>query len=204
MARGARRGLPRFARSPGGGRSGRAAAGGILRAGARLADACGSARADRLDARSDPTPLRRRGDRPVAHRAGVGARSGRRSGGCGRAVSARGRPPLPGERIRAGPVARAVPDRERRQAGRAISDRRAAPLSHPLQAAGRDRRLPARVAERGPSARRVRGRRREVRRLARHQRLGVHPRLARPILRRDCGARGGRRSPPHHAGRGAA
>src|SRR3989441_6005735 len=60
-------------------------------------------------------------------------RSTRPGGGLGRrgrAVSRPRRPPLPCERLRAGPAARALLDRERRQARRAVSHRRAAPLSH--------------------------------------------------------------------------
>ena len=71
---------------------------------------------------------------------------------------------------------RAVLDRERRQAGGALPHRRAAPLPDSVPAAGGDRGLPARAPRRRPPAGGAGRRRREVRRLARHQGVGVRAR----------------------------
>ena len=97
------------------------------------------------------------------------------------------------DRLRRRAAPRAVLDRERRQARRPVSDRRAAALPDPVPPAGGDRGLPARAARRRPPAGRAGGRRREVRRLARHQGVGVRAGLARPLHRDDRRAGGERR-----------
>ena len=84
----------------------------------------------------------------LAHRAGVGARARRRSGGRRRPLRPGGRPPLPRHRIHRRPAPRAVLDRERRAAACALPDRRAAPLPDSVPAAGRDRGVPAGAARR--------------------------------------------------------
>src|SRR5207245_2303419 len=127
-------------------------------------------------------------------------RAGRRSGAGGRALRARGRPPLSGLGLCRRSPARSVLDRKRRQARRPVSDRRAAALPDPLPAAGGHCGLLAATARARRTARRVRGRRREVRRLAGHEGMGVRPRLAGSVPRRD--GRAGRewRDPSHDAG----
>ena len=109
----------------------------LLRARARRAAARGSAGTAGMDARSDSATVRRRARRDVAHRAGLGARPRRRSGNGGRAVRARGRPAFPRQRLRAGRAARAVLDRERRQAARVVPDRRTPALSRAVSTARR-------------------------------------------------------------------
>ncbi len=99
----------------------------------------------------------------------------------GVALRAGGRPPLPGHRLRERAAARALLDRERRAAGGAVPDRRAAPLPDPLPPAGGDGALPPRAARRRAPARGAGRRRREVRRLARHQGVGLRAWLARPV-----------------------
>ena len=95
-------------------------------------------------------PLRRGRARALAHRAGVGARARRRPGRRRRALRAGRRPPLSGDRLRRGPAARAALDRERRPAGGALPDRRAAPL--PDSVPSRRRRRPTTCASCAPPA----------------------------------------------------
>ena len=70
--------------------------------------------------------------------------------------------------------------------------RRAAPLPDPVPPAGGDRRLPAGAPRRRPPARGAGRRRREVRRLARHQGVGLRQGLAGPLHGHD--RRAGRRA----------
>ena len=79
----------------------RAAARRLLRAGARLAPASRPGRADPVDARGGPPPLRGRRPRPLAHRAGLGAGARRRPRRRRRPLRAGGRPAFPRHRLRA-------------------------------------------------------------------------------------------------------
>ena len=200
----ARVGLSRPAGTTGGRRQGRDAPRRLLRAGPGLAARARPGRADRVDARRGPRrdSASRRVGLWLTERVWEPELAADLSDAGVRYALVDDRHFLAtGFSRRAAP--RALLDRERRQARRPLSHRRAAPIPDSVPAAGGDRGLPPRAARRRPRPRGAGRRRREIRRLAGHQGLGLRAGMARPVHRDDRTAGGERRGAAEPARRGA-